>query len=154
HVVVEHGRAPKVVPGTNTVSVDLGEIHPAVVGDADEATIIGCRARRAASQGQAKRLASLTAAVARTRQGSRRDKRLRRTKARLKAKYKRVMRDLEHKVSRAIVDVAVELRASIIVLGDVRDVADGVKLGRQSNQKISQWNHGKIRTYVAYKAQA
>jgi putative transposase len=135
-------------------SVDLGEIHPAVVGDTDETTIIGCRARRAASQGHGKRLASLTAAIAKTRKGSRRYKRLLHTKARLKAKHKRVIRDLEHKVSRAIVQVAVERQANTIVMGDVRDVADGVNLGRQNNQKISQWNHGKIRTYVAYKAQA
>ena len=154
HVVVENGKQPALAPGTNVVSVDLGEIHPAVVGDAEEATIVGCRERRATSQGHAKRLASLTAAIARTHKGSRRRKTLLRTKARLKAKHKRVIRDLEHKVSRTIVEVAVASQAEAIVLGDVRDVADGVNLGRQSNQKISQWNHGRIRTYVAYKAQA
>lgn len=154
HVVVENGREPKVAPGTNTVSVDLGEIHPAVVGDAEEATIVGCRVRRAASQGHAKRLASLTAALSKTQKGSRRYKTLLRTKGRLKAKYKRVIRDLEDKVSRAIVDMAGERQASTIVLGDVRDVADGVNYGSKSNQKISQWNHGKVRTYVEYKAQA
>jgi putative transposase len=154
HAVVENGTQPKPAPGLGTVSVDLGEIHPAVVGDTDETTIIGCRARRAASQGHAKRLASLTAAIAKTRQGSRRCKKLLRTKARLKAKHTRVMRDLAHKVSRAIIEVAVECQAETIVLGDVRDVADGVNLGRQSNQKISQWHHGKIRAYVEYKAQA
>src|SRR2546428_13863671 len=57
-------------------------------------------------------------------------------------------------VSRTIVEVAVASQAETIVLGDVRDVADGVNLGRQSNQKISQWHHGKIRAYVEYKAQA
>ena len=154
HVVVENGTQPKAAPGAHTVSVDLGEIHPAVVGDSHEATIIGCRERRAASQGHAKRLASLTAAIAKTRKGSRRYKHLLRTKARLKAKHKRVIRDLEHKVSCAIVAVAVASQAGTIVLGDVRDVADGVNLGRQGNQKISQWNHGKIRSYVAYKSQA
>jgi putative transposase len=154
HMVVENGKQPALAPGTKVVSVDLGEIHPAIVGDAEEATIVGCRERRATSQGHAKRLASLTAAIARTHKGSRRRKNLLRTKARLKAKHKRVIRDLEHKVSRTIVEVAVASQAETIVLGDVRDVADGVNLGRQSNQKISQWNHGKIRTYVAYKAQA
>jgi len=154
HVVVENGREPKSAPGTNTVSVDLGEIHPAVVGDTDEATIIGCRMRRAASQGHARRLASLTAAIAETTKGSRRHKHLMHTKTRLKAQHKRVMRDLAHKVSRAIVDVAVECQAGTIVMGDVRDIADGVALGTKTNQKMSQWNHGKVRTFVAYKAQA
>src|SRR2546425_7162523 len=46
HVVVENGREPKTAPGTNVVSVDLGEVHPAVIGDTAEATFITCRARR------------------------------------------------------------------------------------------------------------
>lgn len=154
HVVVENGKAPTLAPGTNTVSVDLGEIHPAVVGDTEASTILTCRARRAASQGHAKRLASLTAVLSKTQKGSRRHKKLLRTKSRLKAKHTRVMRDLEHKISRAIVAVATERQASTIVLGDVRDVADAVNYGRTSNQKISQWNHGKIRASVEYKAQA
>jgi putative transposase len=154
HVVVENGTQPKTPPGANIVSVDLGEVHPAVVGDTEEATLITCRARRHAKQGHNKRLASITQAISRTTRGSRRHKRLVRAKVRMKARQARVLRDMEHKISRAIVDVAVERQAGTIVLGDVRDVADGVDHGRQNNQKISGWNHGKIRTYVEYKAQA
>ena len=42
HVVVENGLAPKPAPETNTVSVDPGEIHPAVVGDEQSVTVITC----------------------------------------------------------------------------------------------------------------
>ena len=38
HIVVENGIQPKPSPGDNVVSVDLGEIHPAVVGDKVAAT--------------------------------------------------------------------------------------------------------------------
>ena len=154
HVVVENGKQPATAPGTNVVSVDLGEVHPAVVGDATAATLITCREQRHQKQGHNKRLASLSQAISRTTQGSRRYKRLVRAKARMKAKHARVLRDMEHKVSRAIVDVAVEREAGTIVLGDVRDIAHGVKLSKQTNQKISGWSHGKIRSYVEYKAQA
>ena len=154
HVVVENGKQPKPAPGDNVVSVDLGEIHPAVVGDTEEATLITCRARRHAKQGHNKRLASLATAISRTKYGSRRHKRLLRCKGRMKAKHARVIRDMEHKISRAIVDVAVERHAGTIVLGDVRDIADGIDKGREHNQRMSQWNHGKVRTYVAYKAEA
>lgn len=154
HVVVENGVQPKTAPGSGIVSVDLGEVHPAVVGDTEEATLITCRARRHAKQGHNKRLASMTQAISRTTRGSRRHKRLLRAKGRMKAKHAVVLRDMEHKISRAIVDVAVARQAATIVMGDVRDVADGVDHGRQNNQKISGWNHGKIRAYVAYKAQA
>lgn len=154
HVVVENGTQPKSAPGDNVVSVDLGEVHPAVVGDAEEATLVTCRARRHAAQGHRKRLASLTKAISRTHKGSRRHKRLMRCKSRMKAKHACVIHDMEHKISRAIVDVAVERQAGTLVIGDVRDVADGVAMSRQNNQKISGWNHGKVRSYTEYKAQA
>jgi putative transposase len=154
HVVVENGTQPKTAPGDNVVSVDLGEVHPAVVGDTQEATMITCRERRHEQQGHHKRLSSVTQAISRTTKGSRRHQRLVRAKTRMKAKHARILRDMEHKTSRAIIDVAVERRAGTIVIGDVRDVADGVNHGRHNNQKISGWSHGKIRSYIEYKAQA
>jgi len=45
HVVCENGKQPKPPPGEGVVSVDLGEVHPAVVGDTEEVTIITCRKR-------------------------------------------------------------------------------------------------------------
>jgi putative transposase len=39
-------------------------------------------------------------------------------------------------------------------MGDVRDVADGVACGKVQNGRMSRWDHGKIRQYVEYKAQA
>ncbi len=154
HIVVEDGKAPKPAPGSNIVAVDLGEIHPAVVGDEHEAVIITCRERRAASQGHARRLANIAHALSRKTNGSRRYRRLVQAKSRMKAKQARVMRDMEHKISRAIVETAVERKAGTIVIGDVRDAADQVDLGRASNQKISQWDHGKVRQYIGYKAEA
>lgn len=154
HVVVEHGHQLTLPLAKGVVSVDLGEIHPAVVGDTEEATIITCRERRAASQGHARRLASLSTALSRCQKGSRRHAKLRRTRNRLKAQHKRVLRDLEHKISRAIVDVAVARQAQTIVIGDVRTIADGIDKGREHNQRMSLWNHGKVRAYVAYKAEA
>ncbi len=154
HVVVENGKQPAPASGTTVVSVDLGEVHPAVIGDTAEATLITCRERRHQKQGHNKRLAALTQAISRTTKDSRRHKRLMRAKARMKAKHARVLRDIEHKISRAIVDGAVERQAGTIVLGDVRDIADGVALSKLTNQKISGWSHGTIRAYVEYKAQA
>ena len=54
HIVVENGIRPKPSPGDNVVSVDLGEIHPAVVGDKEQAIVITCRERRSGARaGQA-----------------------------------------------------------------------------------------------------
>lgn len=154
HIVAENGKQPKQAPGTNVVSVDMGEIHPAVVGDEHEAIIITARARRHEAQGHAKRLASFGKALSRKKKGSRRYKKLVRSKNRMKAKHKRVIRDIEHKVSREIVNVSVELQADTIAMGDIRDIADGIDIGKQSNQKISGWSHGQIRKLTEYKAEA
>jgi len=154
HIVLENGIAAKIAAGSNTVSVDPGEIHPAVVGDESCSTIITCRERRHEMQGHAKRLASLAAALSRKKQGSRAYRKLVRAKSRMKAKHDAVLRDMAHKISREIVNVAVEMEASTIVYGDIKDIGDGVALGKKTNQKISGWNHGQIRKYVEYKAEA
>ena len=154
HLVIENGKPPKPAPGDNLVAVDLGEIHPAVVGDEHEATIITCRQRRSESQGHVKRMANIQRALSRKVKGSRRHNRLVQAKVRMKAKHERVMRDLEHKISRAVVDTAVARKAATIVIGDVRDVADGIDCGSVHNQRMSRWNHGQVRQYVTYKAEA
>ena len=154
HIVVENGKQPKPSPGGNVVSVDLGEIHPAVVGDEAVATVITCRQRRAESQGHAKRLAKIQKAASRKQKGSRSHRRLMKAKLRMKAKHGRVMRDMEHKISRTIVDTAVERKAGTIAIGDIRDIADGVDCGKVQNGRMSRWNHGKLSDYVEYKAAA
>ena len=154
HIVVENGKQPKAAPGNNTVSVDLGEIHPAVIGDEHSATIITCRKRRHEQQGHAKRLSKINQAISRKRKGSRRYKKLVSAKSRMKAKHERVTRDIEHKVSRAIVNEALARGAATIVMGNIKDIADGVDLGKKTNQKVSSWNHGKVRAFTEYKAEA
>ena len=154
HIVVENGKQPEVPKGDNIVSVDLGEVHPAVVGDEQEAVIITCRELRHEKQGHNKRLAKLNEAISRTRKGSRKRARLVRTRTRLRAKHKRIVRDMEHKISKSIVEVGKERKADTIVIGNVGDVSNGVAMSKRANQKISQWSHGKIRQYVGYKAEA
>jgi transposase len=39
----------------------------------------------------------------------------------------------------------------VLAVGDVRDIQNGVDLGTKTNQKISQWAHGKFKNYLAYK---
>lgn len=154
HMVVENGKRAKFPPGNNVVSVDLGEIHPAVVGDEYESTIITCRELRHENQGFNKRMASLSQAISRTTKYSRKWWKLVHARTRLKAKHKAVVRDMEHKISHAIVGVAVERKADRIVVGDVRNIANGINLSKSSNQKISSWNHGKIVDFTKYKAEA
>lgn len=155
HIVLEDGVPPAPAPaGGRTAAIDLGEIHPAAVTDGTETAIFACRALRANQQYTAKRLSELQAKQARKHKGSRRWKRLQRRKTRFRAQQRRRARDLEHKVSRAVVDWAAERQVHTLVIGDVRDVADGKRLPAKSQQKIGVWSHGRQRGYITYKAAA
>ena len=57
-------------------------------------------------------------------------------------------------MSRVVVDWAKERKAGTLALGDVRDVADGKRLGAKSQQQIGLWSHGKVRDDLTYKATA
>ena len=154
HLVLENGLSPAPPPGEETAGVDPGEIHPITVSDGQEAVVFSARQLRSVRQHTNKRLSELQALQARKIKGSKRWRRLQREKHCFLAKQKRRKRDIEHKVSRAVVDWAVERKVGTLALGDVRDAADEVNLGKKNNQKIASWDHGKIRKDIEYKAQA
>jgi putative transposase len=63
----------------------------------------------------------------------------------LRAKTARQIRDIEHKVSRAAVEWVFERQVGQIAFGDVREVANGKRLKRKKQQKVSQWAQGRLR---------
>ena len=152
HATYDDGLEPEIPQGQEVVAVDLGEVHPAAVCSQKEAQVISCRELRSSIQGNNKMIAKITERQSKLTKRSRRWRKLQATKAKKLAQSKLKQRDICHKISRAIVDFAVEHKASKIVIGDVRDVANKVSLSKSSNQKISQWTHGIIQDYVAYKS--
>jgi putative transposase len=154
HVVLEDGKTPEPAPGSAVAAVDLGEIHPAAVTDGKETVIISCRALRSNAQYTQKRVSELRAKQDRLQKGSRRWKKLQRRKTRFRARQRRRARDLEHKATRAVVNWAKERGVGTLVVGDVRDVADGKRLNAKSQQKVGVWSHGRQRAYLEYKATA
>ena len=115
--------------------------------------MLSCRALRACKQYGNKRRSELASLRDRKKRGSNNRKRIQKRMNRFKAQQERRERDILHKVSHAVVDHAVARRAGKIVIGDVRDVADGVALGHRTNQKVSGWSHGRLRQYITYKAE-
>jgi putative transposase len=154
HLVVDDDRQAEPVQNRQVAAGDLGEIHPITLTDGEEAAVISCRQLRAQSQHTNYILSKIQAKQARHQQGSRRWWRLERRKRRFLEKQEKRKRDLEHKVSRAAVDWCVEHQVGTLALGDVRDVADGKRLNTKSQQKISNWSHGKLRRFIGYKAEA
>jgi putative transposase len=154
HLVGEDGQQPKLAPGPNVVAIDLGEVHPAAISNGQTTVVVTCRELRSQRQYTNKRLAELHARQAKGTRGSRLWKRLQKRISRFLYQQAKRTRDMEHKISREVVKVACEQQAGTMVIGDVRKVADKVKLGKKTNQKVSNWAHGKLRQYLTYKAAA
>jgi len=154
HAVIENGVLPADPPGANVAGIDLGEIHPAAASDGKESVIFTARQLRSTRQYTNKRMAELRGRQDELTKKSRRWKKLQCRKQRFLAQQKRRTRDIEHKVSRAVVNWAVERQVGTLAIGDVRDVADGKRLSRKSQQKVGNWSHGKLRGYIEYKAEA
>ncbi len=70
----------------------------------------------------------------------------RRAKVKRRARWESKVSDLEHKISRVVVEEAVRQGVKVIALGDVRNIGDGKRLSAKSQQKISQWSHGRMRS--------
>jgi len=154
HIVIENGIEPYSTPGSNVAGVDLGEVHPAAITDGQNAMVVSCRELRSLNQYWNKRLAGLKSLQSSKQKHSRRWWRIQRRINRFLAQNKQQRRDLEHKISRAVVDWSVLHQVGILAIGDVRDVANGKRLNRKSQQKVSNWSHGRIRQYIVYKAEA
>ncbi len=133
--------------------VDLGEVNIAAVAtEAGEALVVSGRALRSVKRLRNKRHAALTSLISRCKPGSKRHRRLLKSKARASAKMYRQQRDILHKASRQVVEFCQTKDVKTITVGDVRDIQDGVDLGSNSNQKVSQWPHGQFVKYIAYKS--
>ncbi len=155
HIAVKDGKQPEAEPpGDGVAAIDPGEIHPLVLTDGEETLVITARELRAIKHRRNKRLAEIQRKQAAKVKGSRAWRRLQQAKNRLLARTRRQMRDIEHKVSRAGAEWVRERGVQRVAYGDVRGVADGKRLHRVSQQKISQWAHGRLRTYFTYKVAA
>lgn len=154
HLTLDDQIVPTLSTGTAVLAGDFGEIHPCALSDGQETVIITNRELRATKQYTNKRLAALRSQQSHYAKGSRRWWRVQRRINRFLAHQEQYVRDCLHKTSQAIVAVAVEKKAKTLALGNIRDIGQGKKVGKKSQQKISQWSHGQLRQYLTYKAQA
>jgi putative transposase len=144
---------PPPTPQGATAGVDLGEVHiAAVTTTRRHALVVSGRQLRACKQWRNKVHSLLQEKLSRCQQGSRRAKRLLQRKAQVSARLYRQQRDLLHQAARKVVTFCQAEGVKHIAVGDVRDIQSGVSLGKQTNQKISQWPHGQFARYLSEKA--
>jgi putative transposase len=133
--------------------VDLGEVNIcAVATEAGNSLVVSGRALRSVKRLRNKRHAALSSLIARCQPGSKRQRKLMKSKRRASARLYRQQRDLLHKASRQVVEFCQTNNVRSIAVGDVRDIQDGAALGRMTNQKVGQWPHGQFVRYMSYKA--
>jgi IS605 OrfB family transposase len=152
HAVIEDGTIPNTPPGNKILAIDLGEIHPmSIANELGEVTIITARELRALNQYRNKQLASVQQRLSKCTKGSRLYRKLKKRKMFMLMRNEHQRRDIEHKITRKVVNYAVGQKASRVVVGDVRNIANGKKMHKVSQQKISNWSHGKQVQYLTYK---
>jgi putative transposase len=155
-LTIDTGEAlPPPLPAGEVAGIDLGEVHiAAVTTTRRHALVVSGRQLRSCKQWRNKVHSVLQEKLSRCQPGSRRTKRLNRRKAQVSAKLYRQQRDILHQAARKIVTFCQAEGVTHIAVGDVRDIQTGVSLGKQTNQKISQWPHGQFARYLTEKAAA
>ncbi|UZK68850.1 transposase [Sphingomonas sp. S1-29] len=151
HIVVE-GVAVTVPPGTNHATVDLGQIHQAaVVADNGKALIVSGRGIRSEKRGVNMMHGKVAKLQSKCTKGSRRHRKLGRTRRKLAARTERRIRDMRHKGTRQVIDFCVANEVGSVFIGNPHGVRRR-PCGRKHNQRMSQWEYGKDITYLEQKA--
>jgi putative transposase len=135
------------------VGVDLGEIHLAVAHDGEQTVILNGRELRAKRQYQNRLKAKLSSRIDRMKHGSKRRKRLIRSKQKQLAKLNHQIKDIQHKQTTKLVSTFKARNVQTVVIGDIRDIRKSVNYGKKANQRIHQMLHGQTRQMLTYKAE-
>lgn len=146
-LVCEVADAPAAEAPPAMVGVDLGVNTLIAATDGVTVVLVSGREAKAIQQWRNKGLAALSSRIARAKQGSRRQKKLRRAKHRHRERCARKQRDLAHKATRA---VATAFPGATVVVG--RAFHDAARrMGPRQAQQVSQAFTGKVTAQLSYK---
>ncbi|MCI0527832.1 MAG: transposase, partial [Nitrospira sp.] len=139
--------------GDKTAGVDLGEIHLAVAHDGEKCIIANGRLLRSKRRYQNKIKARLSSLIDTKQKGSRRRRKLIKSKRRQLKKLDNQIKDILHKQTTHLVCRLHQEGIQTVVIGDIRDIRQDLDYGPVANQKIHQMVHGQTRHMLAYKAE-
>ena len=137
--------------GGGVSGCDLGEIHPMVFSDGVDTDIINGRLLRSKRQYQNKLKAKLSKLIDSKKRGSKRRKKLIKSKQKQLAKISNQIKDIEHKLTSKAVSMLQKKNIQTLVIGDVRYIRKNINYGAYANQKLHQWSAGSIRQKLEYK---
>lgn len=143
---------PVQVQNDKVAGIDLGEIHQAVSHDGEKTYIVNGRLLRSKRQYRNKFIAEMDRRISRGKKGSKRRKKLIRSKQKQLSKIKNQIKDIEHKQTSKLVSALQRDGVQMLVIGDVRNIRQENDCGSTNNQKIHQWSFGSTRHMLTYKA--
>jgi putative transposase len=126
----------------------------AVSHDGLETLLLNGRLLRSKVQYRNKLQAELNSRIdGRMKKGSKRRKRVIRSKQKQLKKLAHQIKEIEHKQTTRLITTLSRRGVRTVVIGDVRDLRQKTDVGHTNNQKIHQWSHGSVRFKLTYKAQ-
>lgn len=150
HVAVEIQHAQNAV-GDRKATIDLGQIHQcAVTTDDGHALIVSGRGQRSLKRLKNRMHGQIAKKQSRCKKGSRRHKRLARSRRKHAGRMDRQIKDLAHKGTRAATDFMIQHRVGEVFIGDPHGVRKKSS-GRKHNQRMAQWEYGRDKDYLAQK---
>ena len=155
-IATYHEARPTVpLPQGDIAGIDLGEVHTAVSHDGDRTLILNGRLLRSKVRYRNKLQAKLNSRIdGQMKKGSRRRKKLIRSKQIQLKKIQNQIKDIEHKGTTKLISTLHADGVQTVVIGDVRDIRRDNDVGHSNNQKIHQWSHGSVRHKLTYKAES
>jgi len=140
-------------PPGKVAGVDLGEVHMAVTHDGEATHILNGRLLRSKVQYRNKLQARLNSRIdGKMKKGSKRHKRVIRSKKKQLKKIEHQIREIEHKQTSRLITTLQQAGVRTLVIGDVRGIRQDNDVGSKNNQKIHQWSAGRVRFLLTYKA--
>jgi putative transposase len=139
------------IKSNNVAAIDLGEIHPMVIADGVNTDIYNGRLLRSVKQYQNKLKAKLSKLIDNKKRGSKRRKKLIKSKQKQLATIKNQIKDIEHKLTSKAVSMLKMRGIQTLVIGELRDIRKNIDYGKKANQRLHQWNFGSIRQKLEYK---
>ena len=152
-VAKESEEVPRLETTNRHATVDLGQIHQAAVATNEgDALIVSGRGLRSLKRQHSKQLGEMASKRTRCTKGSRRWRKLGRTRAKLTLRAERRIRDLRHKGTRQVINFCKAHGVESLFVGN----PDGVRskpCGRHHNQRMSQWEYGRDIDYLQQKSE-
>ena len=64
------------------------------------------------------------------------------------------MKHVNHKLSKQIVQEAIEQKAGVIVLEDLTNIRKRIKAGKRMRTRLHRWGFRQLQTFIEYKAES